>query len=148
VSAWRREAEDVLSATVAPDGPLPAATTRFPAWHEWDDLSPTSPAPVVLLSLVGHAPGADDRRRGFERLHATLPADGLLIVADHNRPRARGAALAAVVGPPLVPGGSPSRRWRRLAQPTARELQAAGFRVVRLALVAHERVQLVIARRA
>jgi hypothetical protein len=137
--AWRREAEHLLAAVV---GGAP------PPWREWDDLGAAlASEPVVLLSLVGHAPSADERHRGFAALQATLGADVVLVVADHNRPRRRSQALAAVLGPPAVPGLSPATRWRRLARPTAREVQTAGFRVVRLALVARERVQLVIARR-
>jgi hypothetical protein len=137
--AWRREAEQVLAAIVG--APLPA-------WREWEKhgLSEATGA-VVMLSLVGHAPSAEHRRSGFAALHAALAPEALVIVADHNRPRRRLQALAALVGPPSVPGVAPATRWHRLARPTAREVQTAGFRVVRLALVAGERVQLVIARR-
>ena len=134
----------MLSATVQADAPQ----ISLPAWREWNDPSPLPSTAVVMLSFVGHTPSGAERRRVLEGLYATLPSHALIVVADHNRPRMRLAALAAVLGPPVVPGGSPAARWRRLAEPAAREVQGAGFRVVRLELVAHERVQLVIARRA
>ncbi len=140
MSEWRREAEQVIAAMVPLAAPLP--------WHEWGDpLLDAPPSPVVALSIVGHAPAADERCGALERLHAQTAPQTLLIVADHNRPRRGWSALGALGGSPWVPGWSPSVRWRRLATPTAREVQAAGFRVVRLALVAGERVQLVMARR-
>ncbi|MEO6025569.1 MAG: hypothetical protein ABIR79_01705 [Candidatus Binatia bacterium] len=120
-----------------------------PTWHEWGDpWLDAPPAPVVAVSLVGHAPSADERRVVLARLHTQTAPQTLLIVADHNRPRRRSTAFGALLGAPRVPGWSLGARWRRLAEPTAREVQAAGFRVLHLALVAGERVQLVMARRA
>lgn len=141
MSEWRREAEQGIAAT--------GATPALPSWREWGDTALESPtSPVVAVSLVGHDPSADQRRNALERLHAQMAPQTLLIVADHNRPRRRSAVLGALLGAPQVPGRSLAARWRRLAAPTAREVQAAGFRVLRLALVADERVQLVIARRS
>ena len=139
MSAWRQEAEQRVAEVAVARG----------AWREWDDAvgALPAPSPLVALSLVGHAPSGDERRRLLERLHAAAAPETMLVVADHNRPRRWPAALAALCLAPRVPGGSPASRWRRLAYPTAREMQNAGFRVVRLALVCHERVQIVIARR-
>ncbi len=139
MSEWRREAEQVIAALA-----LPAP----PSWHEWGDpVLDSATSSVVAVSLVGHVPSAEERRVVLARLHAQAAPQTLLIVADHNRPRRRSRAFAALLGAPRVPGWSPSARWQRLAEPTARAVQAAGFRVLHLALVAGERVQLVMARR-
>ena len=101
----------------------------------------------AALSLVELDPTPDERHRVFGALAAALVPERVLIVADHNRPRRMVDALRAIVARPLVPGSTPSERWQRLARPTAREVQAAGFRVERLRLVAGERVQIVVSRR-
>jgi hypothetical protein len=122
--AWRREVEAVIARELGPAAPR-----------------------AVTVSFVGRTPSADARRATIADAARGLAADATLIVVDHNRPRRRIAALAALVRMPRLPGGAPSARWRRQAHPTARELQAAGFRVERLRLVAGERVQVVFARK-
>jgi hypothetical protein len=97
--------------------------------------------------MVGCAPASEERAAALAVLASRFTPAGRLIVVDHNRPRQRVAALAALARTPWVPGWSPAARWVRLAHPTAREVQAAGFRVDRLRLVASERVQIVIATR-
>ncbi len=140
MSEWRREAQHIIAALA-----LPAP----PTWYEWGDALLAAPAsPVLAVSLVGHAPAAGERSVVLARLHSQTAAETLLIVADHNRPRRRSRAFGALLGAPQVPGWSLAARWRRLAEPAAREVQTAGFRVLHLALLAGERVQLVIARRA
>ena len=138
MASWRREAEEILARELAGIG----------TWIEWNEAAdlPRAYAPVVL-SAVGHAIDADERRQVLETLAATFSEGHTLVVVDHNRPRRFGAALAAAIGAPAVPGGSPAARWRRLADPVARAVQSAGFRVDRLRLVAGERVQVVIATR-
>jgi hypothetical protein len=138
VPAWRREAAAVIAGEL---GPLDAP------WVEWGERLPTERSPIVL-SLVGHRAPASERSAGLHALAAGLTPAGVAVVVDHNRPRRILAALGALVRWPWVPGSSPLARWRRLAYPTAREVQAAGLRVERLRLVAGERVQIVIATRA
>lgn len=120
-----------------------------PAWIEWDALATSAPDPAspVIVTVVGHAPAPEARARVLAELAARAPAGSRLVVVDHNRPRRLAAALLAVVGPPRVPGRTPAARWRRLADPTARAVQGAGFSVDRLRLVADERVQVVFATR-
>lgn len=139
--AWRREAEALITDLCGP--------ARVP-WLEWDAASsgPDVARSSVVVSAVGHAAPAADRTRVLAALAARLPPDGFVIVVDHNRPRRRSEALRALVGAPWAPGWSPVARWRRLAHPTARAVQAAGLRVECLRLVAGERVQVVVARRA
>jgi SAM-dependent methyltransferase len=100
---------------------------------------------AIALSFVGHASAPVERRSLLAEIHRALIAGGVLVLLDHNRPRHRVAALAALVRRPLVAGPTPGARWRRLAYPAAREAQAVGFTVQRLRLVAGERVQLVVA---
>jgi hypothetical protein len=140
VPAWRREAEVLVAAE------LGASDVR---WVEWGDLAPSAGTalPRIVLSAVGHAAPADERARVFRDLALAVVAGGVAVVVDHNRPRRLPAALVALVGAPWVPGASPAARWRRLAHPTAREVQAAGFRVERMRFVAGERVQVVVATR-
>jgi hypothetical protein len=102
----------------------------------------------VILSAVGHPAADEERRRVLREVAEGLAGEGGVVVVDHNRPRRLVDALAAVAGAPSVPGWSPAARWRRLAYPTARAVQGAGFRVERLRLVAGERVQIVVATRA
>jgi hypothetical protein len=137
MAAWRRETEALLAELLG----------GFDlAWTDWDTPPPGGSA-ATAVSLVGLDPSHEDRHRVFLALAAALAPASVLIVVDHNRPRRMAAALAALAAAPAVPGASPVRRWRRLARPTAREVQAAGFRVERLRFVAGERVQVVIATR-
>jgi len=101
--------------------------------------------PAVAVSFVGHAPGPVERRALLAEAHRALAADGVLALLDHSRPRRRLVALAALVRRPFIAGATPGARWRRLAYPAAREVQAAGFTVRRLRLVAGERLQVVVA---
>jgi hypothetical protein len=139
VPAWRREADALIAAEVGvPDVP----------WIDWSSAAAAEPSHTALvLSMVGHAPRSEERAVKLAALARRIASHGRLIVVDHNRPRGPVAALAALARAPWVPGWSPAARWQRLAHPTAREVQAAGFRVDRLRLVAGERVQLVIATR-
>lgn len=117
-------------------------------WVEWGTPLPSGPVELPLVvNAVGHAIDTDERLRMLADLAAAVPAGGRVVVVDHNRPRRIGEALAALIGPPFVPGRSPAARWRRLAGLTARTVQAAGFRVERLRLTAGERVQVVVATR-
>jgi len=140
MSAWRREAEARIADLL---GEPPAS------WIAWDRVRelPSGVASLVL-TFVGTSPTAAERGRALACADDVLGAGGRLVVVDHNRPRRRLAALVALAGRPWIPGCSPTRRWRRLAHPTAREVQAAGFRVEQLRLTGDERVQLVIARKA
>lgn len=137
---WRREAGRLVAAELG--------GAEVP-WLAWDAVAASAVAPEgpFVLCVVGHAPAPEERARVLSALAARCGAGTRLVVVDHNRPRRIGAALRALVGLPRVPGGSPAVRWRRLADPTARATQAAGFRVDRLRLVAGERVQVVTATR-
>ncbi|MCC6767000.1 MAG: hypothetical protein IT293_20280 [Deltaproteobacteria bacterium] len=141
VPRWRREAETLVAAELGGDTEA--------AWIAWDALraSRVDSATPLVVSVVGHAPSPQERAEVLGALAARTPAGTRLVVVDHNRPRRLAAALRALLGPPRVRGGSPAVRWRRLADPTARATQAAGFRVDRLRLVADERVQVVLATR-
>ena len=101
----------------------------------------------VALSLVGHTPAASDRVALLGELQRATAGGASLVVVDHNRPRRLIAALGAVVGAPRVRGASLAARWRRLAYPTAREVQAAGFVVRWLRFAAGERLQIILAHR-
>jgi hypothetical protein len=120
--AWRREAEAVIARELGT-------------------------APWIMLTFVSQSPSTSARNAAVADALQRLPEDGTLVVVDHNRPRRRLAALAALVRSPRIAGVAPSARRRRQVYPAARELQAAGWRVDRLRLVAGERVQLVFARR-
>ncbi len=135
--SWRREAAAVIAREV---GPL------ADPWLECGDAMPTGRSRVVV-SMIGHQAPPSRRSAVMRDLARGIDPGGVAVVVDHNRPRRLAAALGALVAPPWVPGVTPDARWRRLAQPTARDLQAAGFRVDRLRLVAGERVQIVIATR-
>jgi SAM-dependent methyltransferase len=137
---WRREAEALIAETLG----VPAAH-----WVEWDEALPAPGSAFfhLVLSVVGHAAPSVERVRVLARIGEVLTPEGTLVVVDHNRPRRSVAAFRAVLGAPRVPGASPARRWRRLAHPTAREVQGAGFRVDRLRFAAGERIQIVIAKR-
>jgi hypothetical protein len=124
MAAWRREVEALIARE------LGAAAAR-----------------AVTVSFVGRNPSTNARRTAVADAARALGADGTLVVVDHNRPRRRLAALAALVRAPWIPGVAPSVRWHRQAHWTARELQDAGFRVDRLRLAAGERVQVVFAHR-
>lgn len=141
VPGWRREAQACIAREV---GDADAS------WVEWRAAlapHPTAPQRPLVLSAVGRTLPPEDRASALRNLVGALPPGSVVVVVDHNRPRRRGAALGAIGRSPWVPGWSPAARWRRLAYPTARELQDAGFRVERLRLVAGERVQIVVSTR-
>jgi hypothetical protein len=83
-----------------------------------------------------------DRPRRLDAVAARLRSGAVLVVVDHNQPRAwwRRAIAAAL----LALRGLPPARARH---PVAREAAAHGFAIERLRLAAGERVQLVLARR-
>ena len=100
-----------------------------------------SPAAAVVVFLGAPARPAD-RQQVIRAVQTRLPADAVLVLVDHNQPRAwwrrvRGWTALAAAG--LDPG--------RARYPAARELAALGFAVERLRLACGERVQLVAARR-
>jgi len=137
--SWQREAKGLIAGEIdAPAAP----------WIEWGEALPPpgSALRYVVLSMVGHAAPAAERTLVLARIGGVLAPEGTLVVVDHNRPRRSVAALRALLGAPRVPGASPATRWRRLAHPTAREVQGAGFRVDRLRFAAGERLQIVIAK--
>jgi voltage-gated potassium channel Kch len=138
MAAWRRETEALLGQLLGGADVL---------WLGWGSAPGADAAGATAVSLIGLDPSPADRRRVFAELAAALAPASVLIVVDHNRPRDMRAALAALAAEPRVPGSSPVECWRRLARPTAREVQAAGFRVEKLRLVAGERVQIVVATR-
>lgn len=138
--AWRREAEGLIAGLLGQAG-VP--------WIEWRDVpSADASRSHLVLSLVGYAAPDAERERLFAALATRIAPSRVLIVIDHNRPRRFAAALRALVGTPWLPGWSPAARWQRLAAPTARLVQAAGFRVEQLRLAADERIQIVAAIRA
>ena len=167
--AWQREVAPQIR-TLTEAAPLAAIDLGGPAvCGRLDDaalaagrLRPEPGAPIdggrlplddasqatVLVSFVGSALPAAERRRLLGDARRVLAPEGRLLVVDHNRPRRRLAALAALVASPAPPGGSPGARWRRLAYTTAREVQDSGVVIEALRLAAGERVQLVIARAA
>jgi hypothetical protein len=102
--------------------------------------------PSALLSLLGADPPPAERRALLGEVARVLAPGAALVVVDHNRPRRRASALAALLRAPAIPGASAAARWRRAAYPTAREVQSAGLAVERLRLAVGERVQLVLAR--
>jgi hypothetical protein len=103
---------------------------------------------AVSLTLLDWRSAHGSCRPLLTELRRVLARDGQLVVVDHNRPRGRIAALAALLRTPAPAGASPQARWRRLAHPVAREAQAAGFVVESLRLAAGERVQVVSALRS
>jgi hypothetical protein len=140
VSGWRREAEAVIADTLG----------RRACWVELGDTVPTErpPATVIVLSLVGHAASEAARARAWRELAGAVVTGEAVAVVDHNRPRRPWAAIGALIAAPGVPGLWPQARWRRLARPTARELQRAGLVVEALRFAAGERVQIVFATRS
>ena len=137
--SWRREADALIA------DELGVEPVR---WIPWGAPPPTElPYAALVVAMVGRAPASEERAAALAALAPRFAPAGRLIVVDHNRPRHWAAALAALARTPWVPGWSPAARWGRLAHPTAREVQTAGFRVDRLRLVAGERVQIVIATR-
>jgi hypothetical protein len=139
VSGWRREAEAVIADTLG----------RPACWVELGDSVPAKspPASMIVLSLVGHAAPEAERARAWQELSGAVAKGEAVAVVDHNRPRRPWAAVGALVTSPWVRGLTPAARWRRLAHPTARELQRAGFTVDALRFAAGERVQIVLATR-
>jgi hypothetical protein len=135
---WRREAEGLIAEA------LGAAAMPWVGWGEALP-EPGSALSHLVLSMVGHAAPSAERVRVLVRIGKALAPQGTIVAVDHNRPRGSWGALAALVRAPWVPGLGPATRWRRLAYPTAREVQGAGFRVERLLLAAGERIQIVIA---
>jgi SAM-dependent methyltransferase len=102
----------------------------------------------VALSFLGDDPTAPRRQAALRELRRALAPGGLLLVVDHNRPRGRAQAFAALLRQPRVSGRSLGLRWRRLAYPVAREAHASGFTVDALRLALGERVQMIVARKA
>jgi SAM-dependent methyltransferase len=102
----------------------------------------------IGVSFLGDPSPPAVRRALLAELARVLAPAGTLVVVDHNRPRRRLAAIAAVAMSPRPPGATPAAAWRRLGYPVAREAHAAGFVVDRLRLAAGERVQVISARRA
>jgi len=137
--SWQREVEGLIAGELG----TPAAP-----WIEWGEALPPpgSALRYVVLSMVGHAAPAAERTLVLVRIEGVLASEGTLVVVDHNRPRRSWAAFRALVGGPRAPGIWLPTRWRRLAHPTAREVQGAGFRVDRLRFAAGERLQIVIAK--
>jgi len=133
MAAWRREAEALLA----------EIGLAHVVWVPWG--APPPSAGAIAVSLLGLDPTSAERGRTFAALAAIVAPGASLVVVDHNRPRSMPAALVALGAAPWLPGCTPSRRWRRLARPTAREIQAAGFRVECLRFVVAERVQIVVA---
>ena len=103
---------------------------------------PTDAATAALVTFTGERGDPDVRRRRLAQVRARLDPGAPLLLIDHNQPRQwwRRPVAAAL----LAVRGLPPARGR---YPVARELDAAGFCVRRLALEAGERVQLVLARR-
>ncbi len=114
------------------------------------DALPIRRASIAWLGVSFLGERTESRlRHGFvAELARVLAPAGTLLVVDHNRPRWRLAAIAAVAMSPRPPGATPAAAGRRLAYPVAREAHAAGFVVDRLRLAAGERVQVISARRA
>lgn len=113
-----------------------ALATRLPAGRDGD-------APVAAVcdfrdEPSGHAPWA----ARLPALATGLPAGAVLVVVDHNQPRARWRRVLGMIV--LAAHGFPPMRAR---YPTAREIAARGFVVERLHLLDGERLQLVRARR-
>jgi SAM-dependent methyltransferase len=102
---------------------------------------------VAVWSFRDRLPPPVRRALLAELVRVLVPA-GTLVVVDHNRPRRRLAAIAAVAMSPRPPGATPAAAWRRLAYPVAREAHAAGFVLHRPRLAAGERVQIISAWRA
>ena len=170
--AWRREAAAVVSEAF---GKLPLVAVEVGAHGAWCHVAgapegfwasgrvgrvrrvarcrpqalPLAGAGLraLAVSFVGHASSAGERQAVLSEARRVLVENGALLLLDHNRPRRLAQALGALAGRPRVPGRTAAGRWRRLAYPTAREAQAAGFSVAWLRLIAGERVQLVLARR-
>ena len=136
MAAWRREPEALLAELLGGAGV---------AWIGWGSSPHADAIGATAVSLIGLDPEPEDRRQVFAALADALAPSGVLVVVDHNRPRRTSAVFGALAGAPWVPGWTLAGRWRRLARPTAREVQAAGFRVEKLRLVASERVQVVVA---
>lgn len=139
MAAWRRETEALLAELLGGAGIV---------WIGWGSSPRAGAIGATGVSLIGLDPSPEDRCQVFAALADALEPGSVLVVVDHNRPRRVSAALEALAGAPWVPGGTPGGRWRRLARLTAREVQAAGFRVEKLRLVAGERVQVVVAIRS
>jgi SAM-dependent methyltransferase len=101
----------------------------------------------LVLSFLGDASEGDRRDLLLAEVVRIVAPAAHMIVVDHNRPRRRAAALAALLRSPRPARVQPLAAWRRLAYPTAREVHAAGFTVDRLRLAAAERIQVIFAHR-
>jgi hypothetical protein len=99
-------------------------------------------AGAALVSFLGEPADEPARRATLDAVRHRLDPGAPLVVVDHNRPRRwwqRPFAAAALLARGLRP--------TRASYPTARELDAAGFRVDCLRLADGERTQIVLARR-
>lgn len=102
----------------------------------------SGPADLVVVSFLQER-GVPARRADVLMAVADrLVPTGHVLVIDHNRPRRRFARLGATLA--LWSRGMP---LRRAAYPTAREIAARGYDILRLVLGRGERVQVVLARR-
>ena len=133
-----------LSLLGVPAGPVLAVGADAAAWRRAlrdagrlvaDD---TGPAAGAIVTFVGERTDAGVRRGRLAAVRARLAAGAPLVLVDHNRPRQwwrRPLAALALLRRGLPPS--------RAAYPAARELEAAGFRVVTLRLATGERRQVV-----
>ena len=103
---------------------------------------PTDAATAALVTFTGERGDPDARRRRLAHVRERLGPGAPLLVIDHNQPRQwwwRPIAAVQLAARGMAPG--------RGRYPSAREVDAAGFRVQRLRLAAGERLQLVLALR-
>jgi SAM-dependent methyltransferase len=102
---------------------------------------------VIAISFLRTSLSVAARRAILQELARVLTPAGVLILIDHNRPRRRVAAAAALIRAPRPPGRTLAERWRRAAHPAAREARAAGVSINALRLLCDERVQMVFGHR-
>jgi len=125
-------------AVVSPHSPKLAAAlaARLPP------LAAGEPPAAAVVVFLGAPARPVDRQQALRAVQTRLPAEAVLVLVDHNQPRAWWRRMLAWPG--LAAAGLDARRAR---YPAARELAALGFTVDRLRLACGERVQLVVARR-